>query len=318
MIVDQFIDILFNITSYKYSPTPPRDESKGKGIATKENPIKDLIPLIEEGGLAPQMLNLNQFSTSRIQMSPEEAKASTGIEGLVECKASASNLKHIHVKDIVKEVEDYLKTYSLAEMDINWCVEGIRCGFKERPVSRNQIARRVFNDLVDFSGETSVARCFPDPGEVFDTLMCLRDDVRDEQARVDALNDCIARAQEQIEIKEEHVRVMEAEDNDGPYFLLDKLLEVTGSPRLDAQMKYVFGHSRSKDESLGSLMRSLCSGLRVSLSNKRRLVAELEALGESEGAAKCLEHMRVIFGRDAVTLGELEALLAHMLRLGRL
>ncbi|GJZ31346.1 hypothetical protein Tco_0576393 [Tanacetum coccineum] len=86
----------------------------------------------------------------------------------------------------------------------------------------NQIARRVFDDLVDFSGETSVARCmkfffeqqisdcrrfinrmreelqtsmnllgqltaliamleaYPDPGEVFDTLMCLRDDVRDE------------------------------------------------------------------------------------------------------------------------------------------
>ncbi|GKB16802.1 hypothetical protein Tco_0850725, partial [Tanacetum coccineum] len=116
---------------------------------------------------------------------------------------------------------------------------------------------RVFDDLVNFSGETSVARCmkfffeqqisdrrhfinrmreelqtstnllgqltaliaeleaFPDPGEVFDTMMCLRDDMRDEQARVDALNDCIARVQEQIEIKEEYVRVMEAEDNDG-------------------------------------------------------------------------------------------------------
>nr|GEZ66054.1 hypothetical protein [Tanacetum cinerariifolium] len=97
----------------------------------------------------------------------------------------------------------------------------------------------------------------------------------------------------------------------GPSFLLDKFSEVTGSPRLGAKMKYVFGRSRSEDESLGSLMCSLCSGLRVSLSNKRRLVAELEALGESEGVAKCLEHMRVIVGRDAVTLGELEALLAR-------
>nr|GEZ48636.1 hypothetical protein [Tanacetum cinerariifolium] len=58
------------------------------------------------------------------------------------------------------------------------------------PVAGNQIARRVFDDLVDFSWETSVAR-------------------------VDDLNDCIARAQEQTEIKKEHVRVMEAEDNDG-------------------------------------------------------------------------------------------------------
>ncbi|GJZ07166.1 hypothetical protein Tco_0540959 [Tanacetum coccineum] len=112
------------------------------------------------------------------------------IKGLVECKASASNLKHIQVKDIVKEVEDYLKTYSSAEMDINWYMEGIRCGFKESQ----------------------------------------------------------------------------------------------------------------------SLMHSLCSGLRVLLSNKRRLVAELEALGESEGAAKCLEHMRVIFGRGCSYFGELDAL----------
>ncbi|GJT93044.1 retrovirus-related pol polyprotein from transposon TNT 1-94 [Tanacetum coccineum] len=35
-----------------------------------------------------------------------------------ECKASASNLRGIQVKDIVKEVKDYLKTYSSAEMDI--------------------------------------------------------------------------------------------------------------------------------------------------------------------------------------------------------
>ncbi|GKB27417.1 hypothetical protein Tco_0866818 [Tanacetum coccineum] len=52
-----------------------------------------------------------------------------GIEGLVECKDSASNLRRIQVKDIVKEVEDHLKTYSLAGM--NMYVEGIRWGFKD-------------------------------------------------------------------------------------------------------------------------------------------------------------------------------------------
>ncbi|GKD82726.1 hypothetical protein Tco_1349565 [Tanacetum coccineum] len=46
-------------------------------------------------------------------------KASTSNEGLAECKASASNLRRIQVRDIVKEVEDYLKTYSSAEMDIS-------------------------------------------------------------------------------------------------------------------------------------------------------------------------------------------------------
>ncbi|GKA51934.1 hypothetical protein Tco_0745130, partial [Tanacetum coccineum] len=54
-----------------------------------------------------------------------------GIEGLVECKALASNLIRIQVKDIIKEVKDYLKTYSSAGMDISWYVEGIRCSSKE-------------------------------------------------------------------------------------------------------------------------------------------------------------------------------------------
>nr|GEX18438.1 hypothetical protein [Tanacetum cinerariifolium] len=204
------------------------------------------------------------------------------------------------------------------------------------PVTGNQYARRVSDDLVDFSAETSVRRnllaqlnaliaeleASSDPGEVFDTLMCLRDDVPDEQARLGALNDCITQAEEQIEIKKEHVRVMEAEANDvRVYYPASVVLgiirgcyrlefgeEVAESPRLRDKMKYVFSRSRSKDESLGSLMRNLCSALRVSLSNKRRLVAELEEIGELVGAAKSLEHMRVIVGSDAVTLGELEAL----------
>nr|GEV04379.1 hypothetical protein [Tanacetum cinerariifolium] len=45
---------------------------------------------------------------------------SSGIEGLAECKASTSNLRRIQVKDIIKEVEDYLNTYLLAGMDISW------------------------------------------------------------------------------------------------------------------------------------------------------------------------------------------------------
>ncbi|GKD33749.1 hypothetical protein Tco_1249258 [Tanacetum coccineum] len=42
------------------------------------------------------------------------------MKGLFECKASESNIKHIRVKDIVKKVKDYLKTYPLARMDIIW------------------------------------------------------------------------------------------------------------------------------------------------------------------------------------------------------
>nr|GEW28953.1 hypothetical protein [Tanacetum cinerariifolium] len=41
------------------------------------------------------------------------------MKGLSECKASESNVRRIQVKDIVKEVEDHLKTYTSAGMDIS-------------------------------------------------------------------------------------------------------------------------------------------------------------------------------------------------------
>nr|GEW97263.1 hypothetical protein [Tanacetum cinerariifolium] len=97
----------------------------------------------------------------------------------------------------------------------------------------------------------------------------------------------------------------------GPFFILDKLSKVAESPRLVDKMKYIFRHSHSEDESFARLMRDLFLSLRISLSKKRRLVAELEAVREVEGAVKCLEHMRVIVARDAVTLGELETLLGR-------
>ncbi|GJW75965.1 hypothetical protein Tco_0137647, partial [Tanacetum coccineum] len=70
-----------------------------------------------------------------------------GIEGLVECKALASNLIRIQVKDIVKEVKDYLKTYSSARMDISWYVEGIRCSSKESQRSTNVENLQQGNDV---------------------------------------------------------------------------------------------------------------------------------------------------------------------------
>ncbi|GJX87241.1 hypothetical protein Tco_0339255 [Tanacetum coccineum] len=43
----------------------------------------------------------------------------------------SENLRRIQVKDIVREVEDYLKIYSSAVMDISWYVEGILYSFKD-------------------------------------------------------------------------------------------------------------------------------------------------------------------------------------------
>nr|GEV55366.1 hypothetical protein [Tanacetum cinerariifolium] len=44
---------------------------------------------------------------------------SKAMKGLPVCKASESNIRRIRVKDIVKEVKDYLKTYSSSGMDIS-------------------------------------------------------------------------------------------------------------------------------------------------------------------------------------------------------
>ncbi|GKE19701.1 hypothetical protein Tco_1427278, partial [Tanacetum coccineum] len=43
----------------------PRDESKGKGIAVEKEPLNLLLPLIEQSGPDPKMLNLDQFSISK-------------------------------------------------------------------------------------------------------------------------------------------------------------------------------------------------------------------------------------------------------------
>ncbi|GKC12225.1 hypothetical protein Tco_1009007 [Tanacetum coccineum] len=209
---------------------------------------------------------------------------------------------------------------------------------EEVQTSRNQIAQ--LNALI------AEMEAFDDSGEVFDTLMGLRDDVRVENAKLMGLNELVTQAEEEIEMKEAQLEAMDGDiETDhrlkalncsylyvscgakyciipaylvcqpylvymGTFFILDKLSEVAESSRLADKMKYVFGRLCGEDESFAGLMRDLCLSIRISLSKKQRLVAELEAVGEVEGDAKSLKHMQVIVARDAVTLGELETLLA--------
>nr|GEV60177.1 hypothetical protein [Tanacetum cinerariifolium] len=112
------------------------------------------------------------------------------------------------------------------------------------PVVGNAVARRMIDDLVDISGETSVdgymrffkaqqvaetrmfvnrmreeaqtsrniigqltalvaeMEAFDDPGEVFDTLMGLRDNILVEEAKLAGLNNLITQEEEEIEMKE--------------------------------------------------------------------------------------------------------------------
>ncbi|GJV28216.1 hypothetical protein Tco_1384664 [Tanacetum coccineum] len=53
-----------------------------------------------------------------------------------------------------------------------------------------------------------------DADDVFDTLMCLRDDIRDENTKLMGLNDAIAQAEDKVATKEGHVKIMQADSDD--------------------------------------------------------------------------------------------------------
>ncbi|GKB43011.1 hypothetical protein Tco_0887953 [Tanacetum coccineum] len=55
--------------------SPPSIDYKGKGIVTEEDPMKQLMPFIEQGGSSLKIPNLQQFSLPGKKMTLEEAKA---------------------------------------------------------------------------------------------------------------------------------------------------------------------------------------------------------------------------------------------------
>nr|GFA58833.1 hypothetical protein [Tanacetum cinerariifolium]GFA60675.1 hypothetical protein [Tanacetum cinerariifolium] len=93
-------------------------------------------------------------------------------------------------------------------------------------------------------------------------------------------------------------------------YILDKLSEVANSSRLEDKMKAVFSRAWDSDKSLIELLRKLCSAIRVSITKDRRLIGELEALGQRVDVLKSLEYMREMVARDSARVGILEQLLA--------
>ncbi|GJY25732.1 hypothetical protein Tco_0400458 [Tanacetum coccineum] len=199
--------------------------------------------------------------------------------------------------------------------------------FSEAQTARNLIAR--LNALIAEMG------ALEDQGEFFDTLMGLRDDRHVEETKLMGLNDLITQAGEEIKMKEaqlesmvvvpflmllavnEFSRSLVAEygtsfEHVACFFMYVRdmlpleLTEVTESSRLLDKMKVVFDKTRSEEKAFASLMKDLSLSVRISVSKKRRLVAELKALVERGDPARPLEHMSVIVARDSKLLGELE------------
>ncbi|GKG24689.1 hypothetical protein Tco_0395317, partial [Tanacetum coccineum] len=76
--------------------------------------------------------------------------------------------------------------------------------FVNRMREEVQTCRNQFAQLNALIAETEA---FDDPGEVFDRLMGLRDDVRVENAKLIGLNELVTQAEEEIEMKEAQLEV---------------------------------------------------------------------------------------------------------------
>ncbi|GJS98151.1 hypothetical protein Tco_0819321 [Tanacetum coccineum] len=85
------------------------------------------------------------------------------------------------------------------------------------PGGANQIVRRVIDDLIEFSRETSVdgymsffksQQITESHGGAFDTLMDLRDDMEAAQTKLQGLNKLITQAEQEIETKEAQIQAM--------------------------------------------------------------------------------------------------------------
>ncbi|GJV18546.1 hypothetical protein Tco_1367566 [Tanacetum coccineum] len=93
-----------------------------EGIINKTKVIKEMVRGVRIGVIVVASYLKLHCGTTEIRCEEDQlsAKHQLAVKGLSECKASESNFRCIQVKYIVKEVKDYLKTYSSAEMDISW------------------------------------------------------------------------------------------------------------------------------------------------------------------------------------------------------
>ncbi|GJW53578.1 hypothetical protein Tco_0097663 [Tanacetum coccineum] len=156
-----------------------------------------------------------------------------------------------------------------------------------------------------------------DQDEVHDSLLAAKDAKRGEESKLLALHEVIAEALEEIESQGNNVEILDGVDlhNDMrlcPYgggvlemsmlwfltmaalYILDKLSEVANSSWPEDKMKVMFSRAWDSDESFIDLLRKLCYAIWVSITKDRRLIVELEVLGQRADVLKPLEYMREI------------------------
>ncbi|GKC84386.1 hypothetical protein Tco_1140103 [Tanacetum coccineum] len=207
------------------------------------------------------------------------------------------------------------------------------------PGAGNEVARRLIDDLVDFSGETSVngnliaqlnvliskMEALEDQGDVFDTLMGLRDDRHGEDTKLGGLNELITQAEEEIEMKEaqlegeeasplEHMREIVAYD----YVLLGDLEKLLARALVGVSLKDCYVTDMEHKESIGEDYRLAMAINRVSIEvdnvmNERALfIEELDNLGVCHVPSKLAEFLKEIQTKDRETVAKLQILEREM------
>ncbi|GKC97637.1 hypothetical protein Tco_1167912 [Tanacetum coccineum] len=97
----------------------------------------------------------------------------------------------------------------------------------------------------------------------------------------------------------------------GPFFALENLSDVTKASNLNDKMKVVFEEARREEKGIIRVLQNLCFSMNISLSENRRLVAELELVVERGEAAKSLQQIRNIVASQTAIYGEPDKVLAH-------
>ncbi|GJV34721.1 hypothetical protein Tco_1395121 [Tanacetum coccineum] len=177
------------------------------------------------------------------------------------------------------------------------------------PGPANIVARRVTDDLIDFSGETTIPKYMKfflvqKIAESRRFVNRMRNEAETVRGCIGQLTVVVAELQAMEDQDEVHDSLLAAKDAKyGKESKLSTLNDVIAEAlndieTLETDVEILGGENNDKMKA-------------VSLSKKRRLAVELEALGEQGDAVRALENMKEIVTRDSMTLADVEQLLAR-------
>ncbi|GJX58869.1 hypothetical protein Tco_0290259 [Tanacetum coccineum] len=109
--------IVINTPLNQDSSIPPKHDDKGKGIAIEEDPLKELIPLMDEGGSNLKMPNFKPFITPERPMTIEDFKAQLAKLHRLEALKQEKEKSEESLKGIMNPATLKAQAHKLAEYE---------------------------------------------------------------------------------------------------------------------------------------------------------------------------------------------------------